>query len=147
MKKVRRFSISKKYADQDISRLEKSEKSAAPVDDPSSLNSESLNSQKKTVTLPPSGKRAAFNDAGPALQSPRWEQERVSLRRSPRENRAASDDGLEPQSSRMRIGVNDRGAESPTNRQVPLNQVDSQPRFVAQNEQVRLLLFSLRVVN
>ena len=89
MKKVRRFSISKKYADQDISRLEKSEKSAAPVDDPSSLNSESLNSQKKTVTLPPSGKRAAFNDAGPALQSPRWEQERVSPRRSPRENRAA----------------------------------------------------------
>ena len=38
MRKVRRFSVSKKYADQDISRLEKSEKSAAPVDDSSSLN-------------------------------------------------------------------------------------------------------------
>ena len=146
------------------------------MDDPSSLNSESLNSHKKTVTLPPSGKRAGFNDAGPALQSPRWEQERVSPRRSPRENRvasdddpilqlprweqerllpqrsprenrAASDDSPEPQSSRMRIRMNDRGAESLTNRQVPFNQVDSQPRFVAQTEQVRLLLFSLRVVN
>ena len=99
------------------------------------------------MTLPPSGKRATFNDAGPALQSPRWEQERVSPRRSPRKNRAASNDGPEPQSSRMRIRVNDRGAESPTNRQVPYNQVDSQPRFVAQNEEARLLLFLLRVVN
>ena len=142
MRKVRRFSISKMYADQDINRLEKSKESAVPVD-----NLSSLNSQKKTVALPPSGKRAAFNDAGPALQSPRWGQEKVSPRRSPRENRTASDDGPEPQSSRMRIRVNDRRAESPTNRQVPFNQVDSQPRFVVQNEQVRLLLFLLRVVN